>query len=30
MIHYFITWFKYNDHHEKCIRHIHEGAMKPE
>jgi hypothetical protein len=30
MIHYFITWFEYNDHHEKCIRHKHMGGMKPE
>jgi hypothetical protein len=29
-IHYFITWFEYNDHHEKCIRHVHMGGMKPE
>jgi hypothetical protein len=30
MIYYFITWFEYNDHHEKCIRHVHVGGMKPE
>jgi hypothetical protein len=29
MIHYFIIWFEYNDHHKKCIRHVHEGGMKP-
>jgi hypothetical protein len=30
MIHYFITWFEYNDHHEKCMRHVHMGGLKPE
>jgi hypothetical protein len=30
MIHYFITLFEYNDHHEKCKRHVHVGGMKPE
>jgi hypothetical protein len=30
VIHYFITWFEYNEHHGKCIRHVHVGAMKPE
>jgi hypothetical protein len=30
MIHYFITWFEYNDHYEKCIKHVHVGGMKPE
>jgi hypothetical protein len=30
MIHYFITWFEYNDHYEKCIMHIHVGGMKHE
>jgi hypothetical protein len=29
MIHYYITWFAYNDHHEKCIKHVHVGGMKP-
>jgi hypothetical protein len=23
MIHYFITWFKYNDHYKNCIKHVH-------
>jgi hypothetical protein len=30
MIHYFITWFEYNDHYENCIKHIHVGGMEPE
>jgi hypothetical protein len=30
MIHYFITRFEYNDHHEKCIKHVHMGGMKLE
>jgi hypothetical protein len=29
MIHYFITWFEYNDYYEKCIKHVHVGVMKP-
>jgi hypothetical protein len=29
MIHYFIIWFEYNDHYEKCIKHVHAGGMKP-
>jgi hypothetical protein len=30
MIRYFVIWFEYNDHHEKCIRHVYVGGMKPE
>jgi hypothetical protein len=30
MIHYFITWFEYNDHYENCIKHVYVGGMKPE
>jgi hypothetical protein len=30
MIHYFITWFKYIDHYENCIKHVQVGGMKPE
>jgi hypothetical protein len=30
MIHYFITWFGYNDHYENCIKHVHVGGMEPE
>jgi hypothetical protein len=30
MIYYFITWFEYNDHYEKCIKHVHVGGMEPE
>jgi hypothetical protein len=30
MIHYFITWFEYHDHHGKCIRHVYVGGMKLE
>jgi hypothetical protein len=30
MIHYFIISFEYNDHHEKCITHVHVEVMKPE
>jgi hypothetical protein len=30
MIHYFITWFEYNDHYENCIKHVHVGGMEPE
>jgi hypothetical protein len=30
MIHYFITWFEYNDYYEKCIKDVHVGGMKPE
>jgi hypothetical protein len=25
MIHYFIKWFEYNDHHEKYMRHVLSG-----
>jgi hypothetical protein len=30
MIHYFITWFEYNDHYENCIKHVHMGGMELE
>jgi hypothetical protein len=30
MIHYFISWFEYNDHYENCIKHVHVGGMEPE
>jgi hypothetical protein len=30
MIHYFITWFGYNDHYENCIKHVHVGGMERE
>jgi hypothetical protein len=30
MIHDFITWFEYNDHYEKCIKHVDVRGMKPE
>jgi hypothetical protein len=30
MIHYFITWFEYNDHYENCIKNLHVGGMEPE
>jgi hypothetical protein len=30
MIHYFITWFKYIDHYEDCIKHVHVGGLKLE
>jgi hypothetical protein len=30
MIHYFITWFEYNDHYENYIKHVHVGGMEPE
>jgi hypothetical protein len=30
MIHYFITWFEYNDHYNNCIKHVHGEGMEPE
>jgi hypothetical protein len=29
MIHYFITWFEYNDHYENCIKHVHGEGWNP-
>jgi hypothetical protein len=30
MIHYFITWFEYNDQYENDIKQVHMGGMEPE
>jgi hypothetical protein len=30
MIHYFISWFEYNEHYENCTKHVHVGGMEPE
>jgi hypothetical protein len=30
IIHYFITWFKYNGHYENCIKQVHMEGMEPE
>jgi hypothetical protein len=30
MIHYFITWFEYNDHYDNCIKLVHVGGMELE
>jgi hypothetical protein len=29
MIHYFITWFKYNDHYDNYIKYVHMAEMEP-
>jgi hypothetical protein len=30
MIHYFITWYEYNDHYENYIKHVHMERIEPE